>query len=169
MAGEVVPSPQSHTAECVLRVARSRSLKTALTLIGVPISCGATGAVISMVIDDAAVTPKYVHGFSADRYRETFEEDLSTIAGTFLNLAVTYMGAYALAKRALPFRNTITLFILFTMFFSGGLIPTYLVVKNLGLIDTRAAMILPPISRARFAVAAAIPAGTVDVRRIWFS
>lgn len=66
-----------------------------------------------------------------------------TITGTLLTLAVTYLGAYALAKRALPFRNAITLFILFTMFFSGGLVASYLNMKSLGLVGSRLALIIP--------------------------
>ena len=53
------------------------------------------------------------------------------------------MGAYVLSKRYFPHRTFWTLFIVFTMFFSGGLIPTYLVVKNLGLLNTYSSMILP--------------------------
>ena len=58
-------------------------------------------------------------------------------------LFFTAMGAYVLSKRFFPHRTFWTLFIVFTMFFSGGLIPTYLLVKNLGLLNTYAAMILP--------------------------
>jgi len=68
---------------------------------------------------------------------------IRTIGGTFLTLAVTFLGAYALAKRALPFRNAITLIVLFTMFFSGGLVASYLNMKSLGLIGSRWALILP--------------------------
>ena len=53
------------------------------------------------------------------------------------------MGAYVLSKRFFPHRTFWTLFIVFTMFFSGGLIPNYLLVKNLGLLNTYASMILP--------------------------
>lgn len=64
-------------------------------------------------------------------------------AGGFLSVAVTVMTAFGLTRRDLPFRNFIMFAILFTMYFNGGLIPTYLVVKNVGLLDTRLAMILP--------------------------
>lgn len=64
-------------------------------------------------------------------------------AGDFLSVAVTVMTAFGLTRRDLPFRNFIMFAILFTMYFNGGLIPTYLVVKNVGLLDTRLAMILP--------------------------
>ena len=68
---------------------------------------------------------------------------IRTVIGTVLQLFFTAMGAYVLSKRFFPHRTFWTLFIVFTMFFSGGLIPTYLVVKNLGLLDSYAAMILP--------------------------
>lgn len=66
-----------------------------------------------------------------------------TVTGTFLIVAFTMLAAYPLSKRELPFRNTITIFFLVAMFFSGGIIPDYLLVKNLGLIDTRWALVLP--------------------------
>ena len=66
-----------------------------------------------------------------------------TVVGTLLNLAVTLPAAYALSRSDFIGRGWFMGFILLTMFFSGGLVPTYLVVKNLGLIDTMGALILP--------------------------
>ncbi|MFD0961330.1 carbohydrate ABC transporter permease [Paenibacillus chungangensis] len=66
-----------------------------------------------------------------------------TLAGTLLILGFTVLAAYPLSKRDLPYRNTITIFFLIAMFFSGGIIPDYLLVKNLGLLDTRWALVLP--------------------------
>ena len=63
--------------------------------------------------------------------------------GTVLSLAVTILAAYALSRRDLPFRRFFNLFFVFTMFFSGGLIPFYLQVKGLGLSNSRFALILP--------------------------
>lgn len=63
--------------------------------------------------------------------------------GTLLNLAVTLPAAYALSRSDLVGRQLFLGFILFTMFFTGGLVPTYLVVRNLGLINTIGALILP--------------------------
>lgn len=68
---------------------------------------------------------------------------LRTLVGTSLQLFFTAMGAYVLSKRFFPHRTFWTLFIVFTMFFSGGLVPSYLLVKNLGLLNTYASMILP--------------------------
>ncbi|WP_145022361.1 carbohydrate ABC transporter permease [Paenibacillus sp. Y412MC10] len=66
-----------------------------------------------------------------------------TVVGTFLSLLFMSMGAYPLAKRHLPHRQFYTTVIIVTMFFSGGLIPSYLLVKSLGLIDSRWALIIP--------------------------
>ncbi|WP_449538879.1 carbohydrate ABC transporter permease [Ferdinandcohnia sp. Marseille-Q9671] len=66
-----------------------------------------------------------------------------TFVGTLVNVCFTLMAAYALSRKDLYGRNIIMLLFLFTMFFSGGLIPTYLVVKDLGLLNTMWALILP--------------------------
>lgn len=66
-----------------------------------------------------------------------------TVLGTTINLAVTIPAAYALSRKDFAGRNLFMAMFVLTMFFSGGLIPTYLVVKSLGLIDTIWAMVLP--------------------------
>jgi putative aldouronate transport system permease protein len=66
-----------------------------------------------------------------------------TVVGTALNVIVTTLMAYPLARKGLPLRKTLLLFVLFTMLFDGGLIPTYLVVRNLGLLDTYWSLMLP--------------------------
>ena len=63
--------------------------------------------------------------------------------GTSVNVALTVLAAYPLSRRDFRHRNLVMGLYVFTMLFNGGLIPTYLVVRNLGMIDTRAAMILP--------------------------
>jgi putative aldouronate transport system permease protein len=73
-------------------------------------------------------------------YRETL---IRTIVGTVLSVTVTAMGAYALSKKNLPNRNLWTTVILIPMFFSGGMIPSYLWMVDLKLIDSRLALILP--------------------------
>lgn len=66
-----------------------------------------------------------------------------TVAATALNVVLTAALAYPLSKKKLLFRKPVTLFVMFTMFFNGGMIPTYLVMNKLGFLDTRAAVILP--------------------------
>ncbi|QSS98787.1 carbohydrate ABC transporter permease [Pontibacillus sp. ALD_SL1] len=73
-------------------------------------------------------------------YRNTI---IYTVLGTTVNITLTLMAAYALSRKDLFGGKVIMLLLVFTMFFSGGLIPTYLVVKQLGLVNTMWAMILP--------------------------
>jgi len=63
--------------------------------------------------------------------------------GTTINLVLTSMAAYTLSLKNLMFRNFIMFAVTFTMLFSGGLIPTFITVFNLGLVDTTLAMVLP--------------------------
>ncbi len=66
-----------------------------------------------------------------------------TAIGTILGLLLTIGASYALSKKRLKGRGILTAFIMFTMYFSGGIIPTFLVVKNLNLVDSVWALILP--------------------------
>lgn len=92
-------------------------------------------------------------GFNLDGYGRLMDETriwsgylnsfIYLIAGTSVNLLLTIPAAYALSRKDLVGRNVFTLLITITMFFSGGLIPLYLVVKTLGILNTRWALILP--------------------------
>ncbi|WP_214628247.1 carbohydrate ABC transporter permease [Paenibacillus agaridevorans] len=66
-----------------------------------------------------------------------------TVVGTIINLIMTALGAYVLSNRDLPGRNAMMTMVLIAMLFSGGLIPTYLVVRSLQLVDTVWALMLP--------------------------
>ena len=66
-----------------------------------------------------------------------------TFFGTIFNVFMTIIAAYPLSRQDLIGRRVITIAFIFTMLFSGGLIPTFMVVRDLGLLNTRAAMILP--------------------------
>lgn len=66
-----------------------------------------------------------------------------TIVGTFISVAITVAGGYSLSKKYLPGVGILMGLMTFTMFFNGGLIPTYLVVRRLNIIDTLWAMVLP--------------------------
>lgn len=95
----------------------------------------------------------FPRGFQLDSYRMVFMNPMITVgylntlfyvvAGTLINLFLTTLGAYALSRNHLYFKKSISLFIIFTMFFSGGLIPLYLQVQTYGLIDSRLALLLP--------------------------
>lgn len=65
------------------------------------------------------------------------------VLGTAISVTVTITSGYALSRKDLVGRNAIMLIFAFTMLFSGGLVPTYLIVKSLGLINTVGAMIVP--------------------------
>lgn len=71
-----------------------------------------------------------------------------TVVGTALNMLATIPMAYVLSKRDYPLRRIITILVTFTMWFSGGLIPNYLLVKSLGLVDTYWALWLPGLISA---------------------
>jgi len=64
-------------------------------------------------------------------------------AGTAVNVVLTVAAAYPLSRKDLRGRGVVTLLFAFTMIFSGGMIPTYLLVRDLGLLDSRLAMIVP--------------------------
>lgn len=93
-------------------------------------------------------------GFTLDAYRKVIELPsflrtygntlVYTVCGTALNLLMTSLCAYPLSRGKLFGRKTLTVMIIFTLLFHGGMIPTYLVVNNLGLLDSIWAIILPP-------------------------
>ncbi len=66
-----------------------------------------------------------------------------TVGGTALNVAVTMLCAYPMARIGWPMKKGFAFLFMFTMFFSGGMIPIYMQVSKLGLINTRWALILP--------------------------
>ena len=68
----------------------------------------------------------------------------TTLAGTFLGLALSTLGAYVLIQWDMPGRTFFANFLLFTMIFNGGMIPTYLVMKNLGLTNNLLGVVLLP-------------------------
>ncbi|WP_129724786.1 carbohydrate ABC transporter permease [Xylanivirga thermophila] len=89
---------------------------------------------------------------SFDGYKRIFQDPrilsgykntiIYTVFGTLLNLAVTIPAAYALSRKDLVGRNIITIIFMITMFFSGGLIPTFLLMKRLHLLNTRWAILI---------------------------
>jgi len=94
----------------------------------------------------------WIKNFTVEAYQYVFEEEqiwigyrnsiIYTILGTLYNLVLTIPLAYALSKNYLPFRNTISWYFFLTMYFAGGMIPTYMVIKDLGLIDNPLVMII---------------------------
>jgi len=66
-----------------------------------------------------------------------------TVVGTFVSVVLTILAAYPLSRKDLAGRNAIMFLFVFTLLFGGGLIPTYLVVREVGLLNTRWALIIP--------------------------
>lgn len=73
-------------------------------------------------------------------YRNTI---FVVVVGVALNIVMTVMAGYVLSRPNLMLRRFLNLFCMFTMYFSGGVVPTYLIVKGYGLQDSRLALILP--------------------------
>ena len=92
-------------------------------------------------------------GFSLLGYKAAFNNPnvptgyLNTLfyvgVGTAANVFVTALGAYTLSRPNLMFKKIFTIMVVFTMYFGGGMIPTFMVVKGVGLYNTRLALILP--------------------------
>ena len=92
-------------------------------------------------------------GFNFNSYVKIFQNQdiingfsntfLYTIIGTLINLVMTIIASYPLSRRDFAGRNIIMALLVFTMFFSGGLIPTYMLIKDLGMLNTFWVMIIP--------------------------
>ena len=119
--------------------------------------------VIMMSLSSVEATAKggvflWPKGFNLETYAKVFNDPsiwsgyfttiLVTLSGTFFGTLFTATTAYPLSKKYLPFSKTMLLLVLFTMLFSGGMIPGYLLMKNLGLIDNRLSLILPGLVSA---------------------
>jgi ABC-type glycerol-3-phosphate transport system permease component len=83
-----------------------------------------------------------------DIVRGFFNSVLRTVLGTTLSVIATCIAAYPLARKEMPMRSNFIFFIMFTMLFSGGMVPTYLLIKNLGLFNSVWALVLPPMLTA---------------------
>lgn len=71
-----------------------------------------------------------------------------TVVGTVLDICVTFTFAYTLTKKGMPFRGLLMGLVVFTLMFNAGMIPNYMMVKSLGLINNRWALILPVLTNA---------------------
>lgn len=112
--------------------------------------------VVSFSASDATSTLNFniwPRKFSLDSYLYCLEEDriltaflvslYRTVAGTVLHVVVVAFAAYPLSKLDIPFRKSFTVFFLVPMFFRGGIIPTFITYRNIGLIDNLLVYILP--------------------------
>lgn len=112
-------------------------------------------AVASFSSGEAVSTGKiifWVKDFTLDAYIQVFgTKNLLTsymntiyyaVVGTLLSMVLTTTAAFGLSRRDFPFKKQITLFFMFTMWFGAGMMPTYINIRNLGLLDTRLGIIL---------------------------
>lgn len=91
-------------------------------------------------------------GFSLEAYKHVFTGELGTgylntlfyvVVGTAISMFLTFLGAYVLSRKGYLFKRPLTMLIMFTMYFNGGMIPFYLWINDLGMVDTRWAILLP--------------------------
>lgn len=113
--------------------------------------------IISSVSDPIAVSNGevtfYPIGFTLDGYREVFKTNtvvrgflnslLYTVCGVSVNLLVTLPTGYALSRKDFALKKFVTFFYMLTMFIGGGMMPTYLIVKQTGLLNSMWALIIP--------------------------
>lgn len=114
--------------------------------------------------EDIVETPLYIVPQALDfsTYRLLFLDDLLvnsflvsvfiTVVGTAIAMAVTIPTAYALSKRDLPGRKWLFVVVIFSMYFSGGLIPWYLVIRGLGMVDSLWVLMIPVAFNAFFMI-----------------
>lgn len=92
-------------------------------------------------------------GLHLEAYQQIFRNDLIptaysntiliTLAGTTLSMILTILSAFVLSRKELPGHRAMTAFVVFTMLFHAGLVPFYLLVKNVGLLNSRLSLIIP--------------------------
>ncbi len=95
----------------------------------------------------------YPRGFSTYGYGEIMKDQriwsgygntlIYTIGGTAINMVFTAMAAYALSRKEFVARRVVNALFVFTMFFGGGMVPTYMLISKLGLVNNRLVMMLP--------------------------
>jgi len=157
-----------------------------LTLIFVSVAYPLYFIIIASISDPIKVSSGQViflpQGFTADGYKTVLETNtvmrgfLNSLwysaLGVFISLAVTLPTAYALSRNDFFGRKIISVFYIITMFVSGGLIPTYMVIRNMGMMDTVWALIMPGalgvynVMVARTFFQANIPPELLDAARI---
>lgn len=104
----------------------------------------------ALLAGEVVLFPK---GFNLNAYKVIFKDKnimtgyantiFYSVVGTLYNMVLTICAAYPLSRKDLKGRNFLTAMITFTMFFSGGMIPTYLNLRDLGLLNNRLVMIVP--------------------------
>ncbi|MCA0757829.1 carbohydrate ABC transporter permease [Paenibacillus sp. N4] len=121
-------------------------------------------------------------GFNLEAYHKILADDsilrslyvsvIVTVLFTILGMVITICAAYPLSRKQLKGRTTLTIIFMFTMYFGGGIIPEYMLVNNLGLLDTIWSLILPSAFSAfnllimKTALSSSIPVSLEESARI---
>lgn len=136
--------------------------------------------------DDAYVIANKVflwpEGFTLEAYSKIFADAsilrslyvsvVVTVLFTLLGMIITVCAAYPLSRKQLKGRTTLTFLFMFTLYFSGGIIPEYMLISNLGMLDTWSALILPQAFSAinllimKTAISSSIPVSLEESARI---
>ncbi|MEG6590684.1 carbohydrate ABC transporter permease [Paenibacillus barengoltzii] len=136
--------------------------------------------------DDAYVIANKVflwpEGFTVEAYSKIFADAsilrslyvsvVVTVLFTLLGMIITVCAAYPLSRKQLKGRTTLTFLFMFTLYFSGGIIPEYMLISNLGMLDTWSALILPQAFSAfnllimKTAISSSIPVSLEESARI---
>ncbi|MDU4694600.1 MULTISPECIES: carbohydrate ABC transporter permease [Paenibacillus] len=136
--------------------------------------------------DDAFVIANKVflwpEGFTLEAYSKIFADAsilrslyvsvVVTVLFTVLGMIITICAAYPLSRKQLKGRTTLTFLFMFTLYFTGGIIPEYMLISNLGMLDTWSALILPPAFSAfnllimKTAISSSIPVSLEESARI---
>ncbi|KMM38313.1 MULTISPECIES: carbohydrate ABC transporter permease [Bacillales] len=97
-----------------------------------------------VLIPEAINFDAYTHLLSQPKIPKSFMVTIFiTVVGTIINLILTTLMAYPLSRKNLPGRNIFIFLVVFTLLFNGGIVPTYLIVKATGLLNSVWAMIIP--------------------------
>ena len=134
---------------------------------------------VSVSLGETWLFPK---GINLEGYKNILSEQkiwtgyanslIYTVIGTVLNVVVTMATAFPLTIKDLPGKKYIMIYFMITMFFGGGLIPTYFLMKNLGLLDNRLVMIIPGlisvwnVTIARTNIQSTIPDELIEAARM---
>lgn len=147
---------------CELRETKADRLFTILNYVFLSIVALLVLYPLLFVVSASFSNPQYIISgemwlwpkeFTVDAYEKVFKNKeiingfintvKYTVVGTALNVVMTILAAYPLSRKDFKGRGFLMAFIVFTMFFSGGLIPTYLLIRDLGMLNTFWVMIIP--------------------------
>ena len=144
---------RSIKGDCVFYAINNSVLILFSVICAYPILCIIAGAISDPAQVGLGLVTFYPKGFSLQGFRHVLHDSwmvhgflmsvFYTVTGTAINIVITFLTAFALSRRELLGRGAINLLFAFTMWFSGGIIPSYLLIRNLGMINTAWALLIP--------------------------